>query len=112
VEISYEEFMTLDLRVGQVISAEAIPKSRNLLKLMVDLGEETLRQIIAGISNEYQSTEMVGKKVVVLANLKPRKLMGMESQGMLLAADVENRAVLLKVDEKYIEKVKPGTKIR
>lgn len=112
MSLSYEEFSTIDLRVGLVVEAEKVPKSRNLLKLMVDLGEETPRQIVSGISNEYEAEDMVGKKVVVLANLKPRKLMGIESQGMLLAADVDKKAVLLKVDEKFISKVKPGTKIR
>ena len=110
--INYDDFSALDLRVGLVLDAENVPKSRNLLKLSVDLGEETPRQIIAGISNEYGPEEMKGRKIVVLANLKPRKLMGLESQGMLLAADVDNKAILLKIDEKYLEKVKPGTKIR
>jgi methionine--tRNA ligase beta chain len=111
-EISYEDFTKIDLRVGQVVEAENIPKSRNLLKIMVDLGEETPRQIVSGISNEYEPEELIGQKVVVLVNLKPRKLMGIESQGMLLAADVDDTAVLLKIDGKYIDNVTPGTVIR
>lgn len=110
--VTYDEFSAMDLRVGLVKEAVAVPKSRNLLKLMVDLGEATPRQIVSGISNEYQPEELIGKKIIVLANLAPRKLMGIESQGMLLAADVDNKAVLLKVDEKFTETVKPGTKIR
>jgi methionyl-tRNA synthetase len=110
--VSYEEFAALDIRIGTVLEAEDVPKSRNLLKLKVDLSEPQPRQIIAGISKEYRPEEMVGKKVVVLANLAPRKLMGLESQGMLLAADVDDKAVLLKVDEKYSDKVQPGSKIR
>lgn len=110
--VSYEDFSALDLRVGLVKTAESVPKSRNLLKLSIDLGEPTPRQIVAGISNQYSPEEMVGRKVIVLANLAPRKLMGIESQGMLLAADVDNKAILLKVDDKFFENVAPGTKIR
>lgn len=110
--VTYEDFTLMDLRIGQIVAAEAVPKSRNLLKLQVDLGEPQPRQIVSGISNEYKPEELVGRKIVVLANLAPRKLMGIESQGMLLAADVDNKAVLLKVDERFVENVKPGTKIR
>lgn len=83
--ISYEDFQKMDFRIGEVKKAEPIEKSKKLLKLEVDLGTET-RQIVAGISESYTCEEMIGKKVVILANLKPAKLMGIESQGMLLAA--------------------------
>ena len=109
--VSYEDFSAMDLRVGLVKTAESVPKSRNLLKLSIDLGEPAPRQIVAGISNQYSPEEMIGRKVIVLANLAPRKLMGIESQGMLLAADVDNKAILLKVDDKFFENVAPGTEI-
>ena len=109
--ISYEEFNALDIRIGTVLDVEEVPKSRNLLKLQVDIGEDEPRQIVSGIKNWYAIEDLKGSKIVVLINLKPRKIMGIESKGMLLAADVDNTAVLLKVDEKYIEKVKPGSKV-
>ncbi len=110
-EIDYNFFTKMDLRVGEVIEAEKVPKSRNLLKLIVDIGQEKPRQVISGISNFYDPEELIGKKYVFIVNLKPRKLMGLESQAMILAADVDREAVLLKVDEKYFNKVKPGSKI-
>jgi len=109
--VSIDEFSQLDLRVGIVQTAEKVPKSKNLLKLNVDIGEPQPRQILSGIANDYTPEEMVGKKIIVLTNLQPRKMMGLESQGMLLAADLDEKAVLLKIDDKYLEKIKPGTKI-
>ncbi|MCX7816120.1 MAG: methionine--tRNA ligase [Syntrophales bacterium] len=84
-EITMEDFEKIDLRVGRIVAAEAIPKSSKLVKLRVDIGEE--RQIVAGIAKDYTPEELIGKTVVVVANLKPTKLMGIESQGMLLATD-------------------------
>jgi methionyl-tRNA synthetase len=92
--ISYEDFMNVQLRVAKVIEAEKVEKSNKLLKLKVDLGNEK-RQIIAGISKSYEPQEILNKKVIVVANLKPAKLMGLESQGMLLA--VEDKSGALKV---------------
>jgi len=109
--ISYEDFNSLDIRVGTVLEVEEVPKSRNLLKMQVDIGEEKPRQIVSGIKNWYSIDDLKGSKIVVLVNLKTRKIMGIESKGMLLAADVDNTAVLLKIDEKYVEKVKPGSKV-
>ena len=83
--ITIDDFKKTDLRVAKVIAAERVPKSDKLLKLQVSLGTEQ-RQIIAGIAQHYKPEELVGKKVVVVANLAPAKLMGHESQGMLLAA--------------------------
>lgn len=83
-EITIDDFAKLDLRVGIVKSAEHIEGTR-LLKLMVDLGTET-RQIISGIAEFYKPEELVGKRVILIANLKPRKIRGFESQGMILAA--------------------------
>jgi methionyl-tRNA synthetase len=110
--MKFEEFLQLDIRVGEVKSAEKIEKSQNLMKLEVDIGDPKPRQIVAGVANDYSPQEMIGKKIIVLANLKPKKLMGIESQGMVLAADMENHPILLKLDEKYIDKIKPGTKIK
>lgn len=86
--ISIEDFMKVDLRVGKILSCERIPKSKKLLKMEVDLGFEK-RQILAGMAPYYLPEEMLGRRVVVVANLKPAKLMGIESQGMLLAASPE-----------------------
>ena len=74
MEIEYEDFNKLDIRVGLIKSCEKIPKSRNLYKLMVDCGENSLRQILTGISLYYSPKELVNEKIVVLTNLKPRKI--------------------------------------
>lgn len=86
--IEITDFAQIDLRVGEVRSAERIPKADKLLLLTVDIGEEKPRQILAGIAQYYTPEQLVGRKIVVVANLKPRKLRGHESQGMLLAASV------------------------
>jgi methionyl-tRNA synthetase len=82
------DFIKVDLRVGEVLTAERIPKADKLLLLSVDVGEDKPRQILAGIAQYYAPEQMVGRKIAVVANLKPRKLRGYESQGMLLAASV------------------------
>ena len=93
--IDFEDFAKVDLRVGLVRDAESVQGSKKLLKLMIDVGEAKPRQILAGISEHYRPEDMVGRRVVVVANLKPRKLMGLESQGMVLAAsDSEGLSVL------------------
>ncbi len=79
---------------------------------MVDCGDSELRQIITGISQYYTPEDLINQKIVILVNLKPRKIMGMESNGMLLAADVNNEPFLLKIDEKQGKLVPPGTKIK
>jgi methionyl-tRNA synthetase len=84
-DITYEDFEKLDLRVGKVLEAEKVPKADKLLKLIVDLGFEK-RTILSGIAEYYQPDELVGKLVTVVANLAPRKIRGIESQGMLLMA--------------------------
>jgi methionyl-tRNA synthetase len=83
--IGIEDFMKVDLRVGRIVSAERVEKSMKLVKLKVDIGTET-RQVVAGIGTSYTPEELTGKSIVIVANLKPAKLMGIESQGMLLAA--------------------------
>lgn len=105
--INFEEFQKIELKVAKVIQAERIEESEKLLKLQIDLGGEK-RQIVAGVAKFYQPENLVGKEIVVVANLEPRMIFGLESQGMLLAADVNGKPVLLKPDEK----VPPGTKIR
>ncbi len=104
-EITYEEFQKLDIRIGTVLSAENIRGSDKLLKLQVDIGEK--RQIVAGIAKSHDPAGLVGRQVVVMANMKPAKLFGVESRGMVLAGDVEGAVLLL--PEK---KVKEGTKVR
>lgn len=85
--ISIDDFGKVKLRVGQILAAERIEKSEKLLKLQVDLGEERgPRQILAGIAKHYAPDTLIGRKIVVVANLKPAKLMGHPSEGMLLAA--------------------------
>jgi len=102
--ISFEEFKKMDLRVGRVKTAEAVPKSKKLMKLTVDLGEE--RTIVAGVLGEYTEEEMVGKQVIVVANLAPAKLMGVESRGMVLAATDDAGIHLLTVDAEVAGGVK------
>jgi len=84
-EITYEEFEKVDLRVAKVLKAEAVPKSHKLIRLILEIDGE--RQIVAGIGKDYQPEELVGKSIIVVANLRPAKLMGVESHGMLLATD-------------------------
>jgi methionyl-tRNA synthetase len=95
-EISYEDFEKIDLRVAKVLAAEAVPKSSKLLKLKIDIGGE--RTIVAGMGKDYKPEEIVGKNIVVIVNLKPTKLMGVESHGMLLAADTDAGLTLVGFD--------------
>ncbi|NLM09946.1 MAG: methionine--tRNA ligase [Clostridiaceae bacterium] len=96
-QIQIDDFAKLDLRVAKVISCEKVKKSEKLLKLQLDIGVET-RQVVSGIAKYYTPEELIGKKVIMIANLKPAKLMGIESQGMILAASNENDLVLATVD--------------
>jgi methionyl-tRNA synthetase len=105
-EIDYEEFSRVDLRVATILAAEMVPKSNKLIKLKVDIGEE--RTIVAGIGKDYKPEDMVGKKIVIVANLKPAKLMGIESRGMLLATDTAEGLTVLSFDRE----AKTGAKIR
>ena len=95
-EIAYEDFEKIDLRVARVLEAELVPKSSKLLKMKIDIGEE--RVIVAGMGKDYKPEEIVGKMIVVVANLKPTKLMGVESRGMLLATDTADGLTLLSFD--------------
>jgi methionyl-tRNA synthetase len=103
--ISIEDFSKIEMKTGTVLAAEAIQKSSKLLKLKVDTGGE-IRQIVSGIAQFYKPEELVGKNVVVLTNLAPAKIFGVESNGMILAAG--DTASLL-APEKPVD---PGTKIR
>jgi len=106
-KIDIADFAKVELRVAQVLEAEKIQGSKKLLKLQVDLGDEK-RQIVAGIAESYAPEALVGRKVVIVANLKPAKLMGVESNGMVLAATHEGKAALLTVEAE----VAPGSKVR
>jgi methionyl-tRNA synthetase len=103
--LSIDEFFKTKLVVGTIREAEQVPKSKKLIRLMVDLGEQELRQLVAGIAERYQAESLVGRQIVVVANLKPAKLMGVESRGMLLAANVDSDPFLLAPDQE----VPPGT---
>ncbi len=104
--INFEEFQKIDLRVAKIIRAEKVEESEKLLKLEIDLGKEK-RQLVAGIAMFYQPEDLIGKEIVVVANLEPKVLFGLESKGMLLAADDKGKPVLLKPDKE----VPSGTKI-
>jgi methionyl-tRNA synthetase len=97
--LSIDEFARVKLVVGTVLEAERIPKSKKLVRVQVDLGEESPRQLVAGIAERYEAASLVGRQIVVVANLKPAKLMGVESQGMLLAATVNGDPYLLSPDD-------------
>ncbi|MHA1334502.1 MAG: hypothetical protein ACTSVV_17735 [Promethearchaeota archaeon] len=112
MEIEYSYFKKLDLKVGLVLSCEKIPKSRNLYKILIDCGESNPRQIISGISKFYEPKDLIGHKIIILANLKPRKIMGLESNGIILAADINNEPLLIKLDENKENIIPPGAKIR
>lgn len=95
--ITIDEMHKMDLRVGLILSAEKVPKAKKLLKLEVDLGFEK-RTILSGISLHYTPEQLVGKKVIVVANLKPATIMGIESQGMILAASIDDKLEVLSAD--------------
>jgi methionyl-tRNA synthetase len=96
--ITIDQFFQAELKVGTITAAEPVPKSSKLLKLAVDLGEGSPRTLVAGIALAYKPEALVGQQVVVVANLQPAKLMGVESQGMVLAASIDGRPVLLHPD--------------
>ncbi|MEB3774718.1 MAG: methionine--tRNA ligase subunit beta [Desulfurococcales archaeon] len=106
--IEYNDFAKLDLRVGKVVEAEPVPGSRKLVKLIVDIGGEK-RQVLAGLAKWYKPEDFIGKYVIVVANLKPKRMAGFISQGMILAAPCGNdeKPVLLTVEEP----VEPGARV-
>lgn len=105
-EIDYDEFAKVDLRTAKILAAEPVPKSSKLIQLRVDIGEE--RTIVAGIGKDYKPEELIGKTIVIVANLKPAKLMGVESHGMLLATDGTSGLTLIGFDREP----KTGARIR
>lgn len=107
-EITIEEFQKIDLRVGKIISAERVENADKLLKILVDLGNEK-RTLVAGIAKCYKPDDLINKKVVVVTNLKPKVIRGIESKGMILAAIDRNENPILLTVEKDVE---VGTKIR
>ncbi len=104
--IDVEDFRKVDLRVGKVIEAEEVPNSIKLLKLKVSFGETT-KTILSGIKKHYSPQDLIGRKIIVIYNLKPAKLMGLDSEGMLLAASDEDNISVLTVDKD----VKEGSRI-
>lgn len=97
--IEFDHLAKVKLKIGKILSAERVEKSDKLLKLQIDLGESTPRQIIAGIGLAYKPESLIGLQVAIVANLKPRKLMGLESQGMILAASNDNGPVVLNPEQ-------------
>jgi methionyl-tRNA synthetase len=107
-QISIDDFMKVQLKAAKVLEAAAVPKSKKLVQLKVDLGEPEPRTILAGIAESYQPEQLVGRTIVVVANLKPAKLMGIESNGMVLAASPEGGGAMLV----NAEGASPGTRVR
>jgi len=106
--ISFEDFKKLDIRIGKIISAERVPDTDKLLKLVFDMGDEE-RQVVAGISQIVgDPADLVGKEMPVLVNLEPRRMRGMDSNGMILAADDNGRPVLLHPEEE----IPPGSTVK
>ena len=106
--IGIDDFMKVELRVARVLEAEAVPKSKKLLKLKVDVGTEQ-RTIVAGIAEAYTPEQMVGRTIAIVFNLKPAKLMGIESNGMVLAASAEGGKPTLVA---FADPVEPGWRVR
>jgi methionine--tRNA ligase beta chain len=105
--ITFDDFMKLEIRIGTVKVAEKVQGADKLIRLELDFGNET-RQVVAGLASHYSPEQLVGKQTPVLVNLEARKLRGVESQGMILAVDVEGRPILLTPDDH----VPPGSAVR
>ena len=110
--ISIDDFIKVELRVGEIKVAERIPKADKLLRFEVDLGEEKPRQILAGLAEYYDPEKLIGRKVVVVANLKPRKMRGLESQGMICAASLEDDSGPNPAIATFLEDVKVGARLK
>jgi methionyl-tRNA synthetase len=106
--ITIDDFAKVELRVAQILVAERIPKADKLLRLEVDLGYEK-RQILAGIAQYYEPEKLIGRKIVIVANLAPRKMRGLESNGMLLAASLPDGAPVL---AGFLEDVPLGARLK
>ena len=105
--ITYDDFIKLDIRIGAVTAAEKVQGTDKLIRLEIDLGEGT-RQVVAGMALTYTPEDFIGRQVPILVNLEPRKLRGIESQGMILAADVGGKPIML-IPER---EVPPGSAVR
>jgi methionyl-tRNA synthetase len=108
--IAIEDFLKVELRVGEIKVAERIPKADKLLRFEIDLGEEKPRQILAGLAEYYEPEKLIGRKVVIVANLKPRKMRGLESQGMICAASLEEEDT--PAIATFLEDVKIGARLK
>jgi methionyl-tRNA synthetase len=106
--ITIDDFVKVDLRVAQILVAERVPKADKLLRLEVDLGYEK-RQILAGIAQFYEPEKLIGRKIIIVANLAPRKMRGLESNGMLLAASLPDGAPVL---AGFLEEVPLGARLK
>jgi methionine--tRNA ligase beta chain len=105
--ITFDDFQKLDIRIGKIISAEKVPETDKLVKLIFDIGSEE-RQVIAGIAEYFDDIDiLIGKQMPLIINLEPRKMRGLESQGMILATDDNDVMVLLQPEQE----VKPGSKV-
>ena len=102
MEITYEEFSKTELRVATILSAEPVEGSGKLLKLTIDLGEAAPRTLAAGIAKNYAPASLIGRQIIVVANLAPRPLKGVLSQGMLLAAESAEGAVVILMPDKQV----------
>jgi methionyl-tRNA synthetase len=107
--ISIDDFAKVDLRVGEVKSAEPVKGADKLLHLKVDIGEAEPRTIVAGIALAYKAEQLIGRKVVIVANLQPRKLRGLTSQGMIVAASLEGGSPVLAA---FLEDVPVGARLK
>lgn len=105
--ISFDDFSKLDIRIGTILEAEKVEGADKLLKLKVDLGDEQ-RTLVAGIAEKYQPEDIIGKQLPILTNLEPKTLRDIESQGMILAVDIDGKATLIHPDKN----VPNGSKIR
>jgi methionine--tRNA ligase beta chain len=106
--VSFDEFKKMDLRIGKITKAEAVPQSKNLIKLIIDVGNGEVRQAVAGIAQYYSPKELEGKHVAVIVNLQPKRMFGLDSNIMILAAEDEKTVSVLLPDRE----VKVGSKIR
>lgn len=105
--ITFDDFKKIDMRIGKVLAAEKVEGTDKLMSITIDLGTEK-RQLVAGIADMYEPQSLIGKEIPVLINLEPRKIRGIESQGMMLAVDVGGKPVIMHPDRE----VPPGSSIR
>jgi methionyl-tRNA synthetase len=110
--ITIDDFLKVELIVGEILVAERIPKADKLLRFEINLGEEKPRQILAGLAEYYEPETLIGRKVVVVANLKPRKMRGLESQGMICAASLEDGTGEKPALAAFIENVDIGARLK